>query len=184
MVWSAGRAAGLSRGETSFCSPHGPADLAALLSRRHDAMTLAALADVDPTSLKIRERIAQGVAARIDTACADEAAVRRWASFLSLPPNISLALRLAWESADTIWRWAGDTATDGAITPSGCCSGILTGAMASRLASGSRRSAPSPRRIDNVMAFEKWKATTRIRPAAFLNAAAGALGQARVSRVK
>jgi chemotaxis protein methyltransferase CheR len=42
----------------------------------------------------------------------DDAAVRRWAGFLALPFNLPLALRLLWESADALWRWAGDTATD------------------------------------------------------------------------
>ena len=37
MAHAAGRAAGLSAPETDLLLPHGPADLAALLSRRHDA---------------------------------------------------------------------------------------------------------------------------------------------------
>src|ERR1700712_50545 len=72
----AGKACGLSAGETELLLPQGPADLAALLSRRHDAQALAALAGVDPTTLKIRERIARAVEARLDAAAADEAAVR------------------------------------------------------------------------------------------------------------
>src|SRR6476620_6635220 len=62
MAKLAGKAAGFSAGETELLLPHGPADLAALLSRRHDAKTLEALAALDPTALKIRERIARGVA--------------------------------------------------------------------------------------------------------------------------
>src|SRR5262245_52259034 len=90
MALEAGRAAGLSDGETRLLLPHGPADLAALLSRRHDAAALAALAGTDPASLKIRERITRAVEARLDTACADEASVRRWTGFLALPPNMAL----------------------------------------------------------------------------------------------
>src|ERR1700742_4121400 len=74
----AGKACGLSAGETELLLPQGPADLAALLSRRHDAQALAALKEVDPGSLKIRERIARAVEARLAVTAADEAAVRRW----------------------------------------------------------------------------------------------------------
>src|SRR5579862_2634600 len=59
-----GKACGLSPGETELLLPQGPADLAALLSRRHDARALEALAGVDPKTLKIRERIARAVEAR------------------------------------------------------------------------------------------------------------------------
>src|ERR1700719_1403454 len=68
----AGKACGLSAGETELLLPQGPADLAALLSRRHDAKALEALADVDPLTLKVRERIARAVEARLDAAAADE----------------------------------------------------------------------------------------------------------------
>src|SRR5262245_13431823 len=110
MALEAGRAAGLSAAETDLLIPHGPADLAALLSRRPDAAALAALPD--PGTMRMRERIAAAVEARLDAACADEAAVRRWTGFLALPPNLPLGARLLWESADVLWRWAGDVATD------------------------------------------------------------------------
>jgi ubiquinone biosynthesis protein COQ9 len=65
-----------------------------------------------PSTLKIRERIGAAVRARLDAAARDEAAVRRWAGWLALPGNAPLALGLVWRSADAVWRWAGDTATD------------------------------------------------------------------------
>src|SRR5215472_11161086 len=63
MTKAAGVAAGLSLGETELLLPNGPRDLAALQSRACDASALAALAEVDPASLKVRERIRQGVLA-------------------------------------------------------------------------------------------------------------------------
>src|SRR5437870_5281222 len=86
----AGRAAGFSQGETELLLPRGPADLAALLSRRHDARALLIVEGVDPLALKIRERIARAIEARLDAAADDEAATRRWAGFLALPPNAPL----------------------------------------------------------------------------------------------
>src|SRR5688500_9427402 len=83
MTKLAGRAAGFSEGETELLLPRGPADLAALLSRRHDARALLMLQEVDPATLKIRERIARAVEARIDAAGDDESAARRCAGWLA-----------------------------------------------------------------------------------------------------
>jgi ubiquinone biosynthesis protein COQ9 len=177
----AGRAAGLSQGETELLLPHGPADLAALLSRRHDARALTILKDVDPQALKIRERIAKAVEARLDAAAQDEPATRRWMGWLALPGHAALAGRLAWESADVLWRWAGDAATDeNHYSKRLLLAGILTGAMAVRLSSGRADAlAFVERRIADVMAFETWKATTRLRPYDLLAGAAAALGRIR-----
>lgn len=184
MAEMAGRAAGFSEGETELLLPHGPADLAALLARRHDARTLIALADVDPEQLKIRERIARALEARIDAAGLDEPALRRWMGFLTLPQNAALAGRLAWESADGLWRWAGDVATDeNHYSKRALLAGILTGALAIRLSSGRGAALRFvDRRIDDVMRFEKWKATTRLRPSDLLAGAAHALGRLRYGR--
>ena len=155
--------AGLSAGEALLVAPHGARDLAALLSRRHDAAALAALAGVDPTTLKIRERITRGVEARLDAATVDGEAVRRWAGFLALPFNLPLAARLVWESADAIWRWAGDTAVDeNHYSKRAILAAILVSTLAIRL-NGGREAASTylAARIADVMAFETWKATLK-----------------------
>ncbi|MDO8411200.1 MAG: COQ9 family protein [Phenylobacterium sp.] len=177
----AGADVGLSAGETELLLPNGAADLAALLARRHDRRALAALAGTDPTSLKIRERIRAGVEARLDAAGQDEAAVRRWTGFLALPQNLALGGRLLWDSADQLWRWAGDTATDeNHYSKRAILSGILSAALALRLHSGRAASmAFVDARIANVMSFEKWKATTRIRPSLALKGLAQTLGRMR-----
>ena len=175
----AGQALGMSEGETGLLVPHGPADLAALLSRRHDQRALAALGD--PHNMKIRERIRRAVEARLDAAIQDEAAVRRWMGFMALPMQAPLASRLAWETADALWRWAGDEATDEThYTKRVILSGIVSGALAIWLVSGRGAAlAFVDRRIDNVMAFEKWKATTKVRPSDWVSALAHTLGRAR-----
>jgi ubiquinone biosynthesis protein COQ9 len=181
MAMRAGKACGLSAGETELLLPQGPADLAALLSRRHDAAALAALGKLDPSTLKIRERIATGVAARLEAACADEAAVRRLNGWFTLPQNMALGARLAWESADKIWRWAGDVATDeNHYTKRVLLAGILSGALAIRLSSGAEAAKTfTDRRIENVMAFEKWKATTSFKPSQMIARFAESLGRMR-----
>lgn len=185
MVLAAGADCGLSRGDTELLVPHGPADLAALKSRRHDAQALAALAEVDPATLKIRERIARSTNAWLDAACANEAATRRWAGYLALPTNLPLAGRLAWETADGLWRWAGDEATDeNHYSKRAILAGILTSALALRLASGREEAcAYVDRRIADVMAFEKWKATTSFRPSQAVTRLGEMLGRIRYGGV-
>ncbi|HZW17161.1 MAG TPA: COQ9 family protein [Brevundimonas sp.] len=160
MVRAACEANGLSLGDEELLFPNGARDLAALLSRRHDARALASLAEVDPQTLKIRERIARAVSARMEAGAADLEATRRCAAFLALPTHVDLGLQLAWETADELWNWAGDTATDwNHYSKRAILSGILIPALTMRWFDG-RDAAEAfvARRIDNVMAFEKWKA--------------------------
>jgi len=159
LVAAAARGAGVSDGEAELILPHGPRDLAALLGRRHDERALAMLADRDPASMKVRERIRWAVFARVEAAMEDEAAVRRWSGFLALPSCVPLALRLLWASADSLWRWAGDTAADeNHYSKRVLLAEILASTLAIRLASGAGAAEEHlDRRIAGVMAFEKWK---------------------------
>jgi len=101
--------------------------------------------------------------------------------FLALPTHLPLATRLAWESADGLWRWAGDTATDeNHYSKRALLAGILTGALAVQLSSGREAAlAFADRRIANVMTFETWKRTTRLKPSQMLDGVATALGRMR-----
>lgn len=174
---AAAKARGLSPAEADLLFPNGGRDLAALLSRRHDAAALAALPD--PASLKIRERIRAAVVARLDAAAVDQAALRRWLGFLALPTNLPLALRLVWESADQLWRWAGDTATDeNHYSKRAILSGILIGTLVQDLTAGRGAALETlDARIQNVMDFEKWKAG--VKPSDFARDVAGALARLR-----
>ena len=182
MLNRAAEQAGLSRGEAMLVLPNGPRDLAALLAARHDAAALAALAEVDPKALKMRERIRRAVEARLDAAETDAPAVQRWAGFLALPHHLPLAGRLLWQGADSLWRWAGDTATDeNHYSKRAILSGILASGLAIRLHGGREAaSAHLAARIDGVMAFETWKA--KIKPADLARDLAGALGRLRYGR--
>ena len=182
LVRAACEATGLSRGDEELLLPNGPRDLAALLSRRHDARALKSLEATPAQTLKIRERIAAGVSARMEAGAADLEATKRCAAFLALPLNADLGLRLAWETADAIWRWAGDTATDeNHYSKRAILSGILIPALTMRWFDG-REPAEAfvARRIENVMAFEKWKAGKDF--GAPLRQAAETLGRMRYGR--
>jgi ubiquinone biosynthesis protein COQ9 len=177
MTRAAGAAAGMSLGETELLLPNGPRDLAALFSRDCDRTALAALGD--SAGLKVRERIRRGALARLDAAMAHEAAARRWAGYMALPPNAPLALRLVWESADGIWRWAGDRATDeNHYTKRTLLAGILAGTLLVRLAEGEAAAERHlDRRIEGVMVFERVKG--RLQKLELGRWTAGALGRLR-----
>jgi ubiquinone biosynthesis protein COQ9 len=176
---AAARDAGLSLAEAELLAPSGPRDLAALLARRHDERALAALATVDPMSLKVRERIRAGVLARCQAAIEDGEATRRWCGFLVLPGNVALGLRLAWASADALWRWAGDAATDeNHYTKRVLLAEILISTLAVRLAMGGNAAAAHlDTRIGAVMAFERWKAG--VKPSGLAQRAAASLARLR-----
>jgi ubiquinone biosynthesis protein COQ9 len=93
--------------------------------------------------------------------------------------NPPLALRLVWESADTIWRWAGDTATDeNHYSKRALLAGILTATLLVRLSQGEEAAAITlDRRIEAVMAFERFKA--RVGKLDLGRWTAGALGKLR-----
>jgi ubiquinone biosynthesis protein COQ9 len=179
LVAAAAHDVGLTRAEAELLLPEGPRDLAALLSRRDDTAALGALATIDPVALKIRDRIRTGVLARIEAAMDHEPATRRWMGFLALPPNALLGLRLLWASADTLWRWAGDTATDeNHYTKRVLLADILVSTLAVRLAADAKTAATHlDWCIEGVMTFERWKG--RFKPADAAAKIAGALGRLR-----
>jgi ubiquinone biosynthesis protein COQ9 len=180
LVAAAASEAGLSPADAALLFPDGARDLAALLFRRHDAAALAALSGIDPAGLKVRERITKAVQARIDAAMADEGATRKAGGFLALPLNAPLALSLGWATADALWRWAGDTATDeNHYSKRVILAAVLASTMAARLSGGAERAeAYLKARIDNVMAFETWK-SKRPTPVALARDAAALLGRLR-----
>jgi ubiquinone biosynthesis protein COQ9 len=180
LVLAAGREAGLTGPETGLLLPDGARDLAALLARRIDAQALAALAGSDPAGLKIRERIRTAVLAWLRAAADAEPATRRWTGFLALPGNLALGLRLAWASADGLWRWAGDTANDeNHYSKRGLLAEILISTLAIELAAGHAAAERHlDRRIAAVMAFERWKAGAP-RPGHYAARAASWLGRRR-----
>ncbi len=182
LVRRAAQAVGLSVPEAELLLPGGARDLAALFSYRHDETALTTLSAMDASELKIRQRIARGVEARVEAAASEEKASRAWLGYLALPPNVPLGGRLFWSSADVIWRWAGDTSADAShYSKRAILAGLLSSTLAVRM-TNTPAAAQShlERGIEAVMAFEKFKAKLGPRP--FAAAAAEALGRFRYGR--
>lgn len=116
--------------------------------------------------MKIRERIRELILFRFEAMRPHREALRRALAILAQPQNVAHAARLAWRAADRIWRVAGDTATDFNHYSKRA---ILVGVYGSTTlvflddeqADLAATRAFLNRRIDDVMRFEKFKASWR-----------------------
>jgi ubiquinone biosynthesis protein COQ9 len=100
--------------ETDFAElfPDGAAQLAAHFNDWADRKMLAVLEATDLAALKIRERIAAGVRARLTVLEPHREAVRRAMGLVAGPFGSAAAARAIYRTVDLIWYAAGDTATD------------------------------------------------------------------------
>ena len=92
--------------------PGGIDELLALWGRLSDARMVAALADLDLDTMRIRDRIAACVRVRLEAHEPHREALRAACCRASLPHNAPAATRALWRMVDAMWRAAGDTATD------------------------------------------------------------------------
>lgn len=127
-----------------------------------DRAMAAALPAEALAGLKIRERIRRLVQFRLDALAGQQEALRRALAIMAVPHNAARALRLGWNSADAMWRLAGDTATDYNHYTKRMTLGALYASTLAVFAHDDSEDftdtrAFLERRIDNVMQFEKVK---------------------------
>jgi ubiquinone biosynthesis protein COQ9 len=118
------------------------------------------------SKLKIRERIRDLVLYRIEVINPHKEALRRALAILAQPQNAIGAARLAWRAADRMWRIAGDRATDfNHYSKRGILSALYMSTMLVYLDDDSEGLTGTrgflDRRINDVMSFEKLKASWR-----------------------
>lgn len=143
--------------------PGGAMDMIAAWIAAIDARMVDALPPGELGQLKIRERIRALVQFRLDAVAGQEEAVRRAMAIMAMPQNLPQSLKLGWDSADLMWRNAGDTATDyNFYTKRTILAGIYTATLAVFVDDQSEGKADTlaflDRRIDGVMRFEQAKA--------------------------
>lgn len=114
-------------------------------------------------NLPIRERIRTLVQFRLDALVGREEALRLALIEMAKPRNLARAARLGWESADAMWRLAGDTATDynhytKRATLGSIYAATLTFFTQDKSEDHAETRAFLARRIEDVMKFEKTKA--------------------------
>lgn len=159
----AAAAAGVDSDVARLAFPGGAMDMIDAWLQSVDADMRRAFADGSLDTMKIRERIRALVQFRLDAMLGREEALRRAWAVQAMPLNLSRSTRIAWRSADAMWRLAGDTAADyNHYTKRALLAGIYSATLAVFLDDESEGKAETraflDRRIDGVMRFEKAKA--------------------------
>ena len=92
--------------------PGGMAELLAFYHEAEDHHMLEAMARANVAEMRVRDRIAFAVKSRLQRNMRHREAIKSACSFLAMPHNGPLALRLLYRTVDAMWYGAGDTATD------------------------------------------------------------------------
>lgn len=146
-----------------------PGGKVSMIDAWFDSADIAMLEAFPPeriAAMKIRERIRALVMYRLERLLPEREALRRALAILAAPVNAPAAAKLAWRSADRIWRLAGDNATDfNHYSKRAILIGVYGSTSLIFLDDASEGLADTraflDRRIDNVMQFEKAKARWR-----------------------
>jgi ubiquinone biosynthesis protein COQ9 len=157
----AARAAEVTLAEARGACPRGALDLAVEWHRQGDRAMVASLQEPEAQGLRLRERIAHALKARV-AAMHDREALRRSAALFALPQNAALGARLLWASADAVWTALGDPSRDGNWYSKRAILASVLGSVAlyrlgDETPDAARTRAFVDRRIDDVMRFESWK---------------------------
>lgn len=159
----AAEGAGIDRDVARLAYPGGAVDMIDAWFAAIDAQMIAALPAEQLSAMKVRARVTALVEARLEAVAPEREALRRAIAVLALPTNVAKAARLAWRSVDTMWRVAGDTATDyNHYTKRATLLAVYASTVSVFLDDESNGLADTraflSRRIDGLMRFEKAKA--------------------------
>ncbi len=143
-----------------------PLDMIEYYSLMLDRQMKEAVSALDLDSMKIREKIATCVMARLKIMAPYREAAQKAAVILSMPLNAPLASRLMFQTVDTIWYLAGDTATDfNYYTKRALLSGVYSSTLLYWFRDMSNEFTNTKgfldRRIENVMTIPKIKAQVK-----------------------
>jgi ubiquinone biosynthesis protein COQ9 len=157
---------GVSADRARLAFPGGAAEMIDGWFHAIDKAALGAFPPDRIAAMKVRERIRELVLFRLAAAMPHREALRRAVATLAMPQNAPSAARLAWRSADRMWRIAGDTATDfNHYSKRAILVGVYGSTILVFLDDESEDMAETraflDRRIDDVMRFEKAKARWR-----------------------
>ncbi|MBB3764841.1 COQ9 family protein [Sphingomicrobium lutaoense] len=164
---------GIDRDQARLAFPDRPADMVAAWIEGVDAAMVEAFPPEKIAAMKVRDRIRNLIWFRLETAAPAREAMRSALSILAMPQNVPLGLRTGWNSADLMWRLAGDTSTDyNHYSKRLILSGVYGSTLLAWLDDDSdgwqETAAFLDRRLADVMRFEKlkssWKSGSAHRP--------------------
>jgi ubiquinone biosynthesis protein COQ9 len=158
---------GVAPGLARSYFPRGGVDLALAFHARGDAEMVERLRGMDLSALRYRDRITAAVRARLELA--DRELVRRGTTLFSLPQHAADGARAIWGTADRIWAALGDTSQDvNWYTKRATLSAVYGATVLYWLGDDSADHRATwdflDRRIEQVMQFEKLKASFRENP--------------------
>lgn len=162
----AAKEAGVDKSTVARLFPNGALSLVEAFSQSADAEMEKRIAALDLKSMKVRERIAAAVKARITALRPHKEAARRAAAFLTLPPHAALGARLVYRTVDAMWRAVGDKSTDfNFYTKRGILAGVYSATLMRWFTDDSADEQATDAfladRIENVMQVEKFKARAK-----------------------
>ncbi|MBC9034530.1 COQ9 family protein [Sphingomonas sp. JC676] len=162
-VDAAADAAGVDRDVAHLAFSDGPVSMIDAWFATIDAAMLARFTPEQLAAMKIRQRITALVEARLDLVAPHRDALGRALAILAMPQNAARGARLGWRAADSMWRAAGDTATDyNHYTKRAILAGVYGATVTVFLGDESEGHADTRaflgRRIEGIMRFEKAKA--------------------------
>ncbi len=102
----------LDPGAAMKAFPGGAIDMIRCHLQRADREMMAALAEMDLPSMRVRDRIATAVRVRLEQHEHDRDAVRKALTILAMPQNATIGMQALYRTVDDIWFAAGDVATD------------------------------------------------------------------------
>jgi ubiquinone biosynthesis protein COQ9 len=162
----AAKEAGVDKSTVARLFPNGALSLVEAFSQSADAEMEKRIAALDLKSMKVRERIAAAVKARITAVRPHKEAARRAAAFLTLPPHAALGAKLVYRTVDAMWRAVGDKSTDfNFYTKRGILAGVYSATLMRWFTDDSADEQATDAfladRIENVMQIEKFKARAK-----------------------
>jgi ubiquinone biosynthesis protein COQ9 len=140
--------------------PGGVSDAIDCAAEAADAAMLATLEKMDLGPMRMRERVAAAIRARLEMSAPHREAIQRALAILALPQNLPLAARTLWRTVDAIWYAVGDSSTDfNYYTKRGLLAGVYSATLVYWLNDHSPGNADTwaflGRRIDEVMQVPK-----------------------------
>ena len=149
--------------------PRGGIDLAVAYHLQGDHAMRTALAATDLTALRYSDRV--GLAIKLRLQGADKELVRRGSALFALPQHAAEGARLIWGTADAVWTALGDSSVDfNWYSKRATLSAVYAATVLFWLGDQSEDEADTwaflDRRLENVMQFEKTKASLRANPVA------------------
>jgi len=143
--------------------PGGAQDMIDLLAQIHDQKMVAACPEERLRELKVRDKITRLVRARVTAEQEHREAARSAVTYLALPLNSPLGLKILYRTVDLMWKRIGDPSTDfnfytKRLTLSAVYSATLLYWFNDESEDYAETWAFLDRRISDVMTFEKTKA--------------------------